>query len=160
MIKGSKMSEESRKNVSLGHKGQKAWNKGRKMSIEEKSKMNMSGLKLGIGFYTGKKRPEITGKNHPAWKEKLTYSGIHQWMKNNYGKALVCQNSECYYPRKNRSGITILRPKIYHWANISGEYKKDIKDWIQLCPSCHRKWDLNIIEIDLSTCVQSTNKLH
>ena len=59
------------------------------------------------------------------------YETKHQWVYHHYGKATKCENKECEY--KN--------PKIYHWANLSGEYKRDIKDWIQLCPSCHKKMD-------------------
>jgi len=26
-----------------------------------------------------------------------------------------------------------------HWHNISGEYKRDVSDWIRLCAKCHKK---------------------
>ena len=31
--------------------------------------------------------------------------------------------------------------KRYHWANISGEYKRDLTDYKRLCVSCHRYFD-------------------
>ena len=29
----------------------------------------------------------------------------------------------------------------FEWANISGEYKRDLNDWMNLCVSCHKKYD-------------------
>ncbi len=29
--------------------------------------------------------------------------------------------------------------RYFNWANISQEYKRDIKDWKQLCKKCHGK---------------------
>ena len=29
----------------------------------------------------------------------------------------------------------------YHWSNKSRQYLKSIDDWVQLCPSCHKKYD-------------------
>ena len=63
--------------------------------------------------------------------ETARYETKHQWVYYHYGKAKICENKECKY--KN--------PKKYHWANISGKYKRDRKDWIQLCPSCHKRMD-------------------
>ena len=67
----------------------------------------------------------------------LNYNNIHHWIRYNYGKATKCQNKYC---PKNLI-------KRFEWASISKEYKKDIKDYIQLCTSCHRSWDSNKIEI-------------
>ena len=58
-----------------------------------------------------------------------SYTGIHTWLKTNYGKAIKCEH--CKNPNLKR----------YEWANVSKKYKKDISDWIQLCTSCHRKYD-------------------
>jgi len=60
------------------------------------------------------------------------YSKVHYWIKKEYGRPIKCEDSECSY--KN--------PKRYEWANISGEYKYERSDWMQLCPSCHRKYDI------------------
>ena len=50
MIKGQKATEQARINMSLGHKGQKAWNKGTPRTEEEKLKISISnkGKRLGI----------------------------------------------------------------------------------------------------------------
>src|ERR1035437_1203340 len=48
-----------------------AWNKGRKYSPDEISRMNMEGLQKGRGLSKGMKKPEFSGKNHPNWKEPM-----------------------------------------------------------------------------------------
>ena len=72
------------------------------------------------------------GKDSRRWKgESASYSAKHMWIIKHYGKEKKrkkCGNTNC---------------KRYEWANISGKYKREIEDYIQLCPSCHRKLDLN-----------------
>jgi len=75
------------------------------------------------------------GEKHPRWNPKPTYSGVHQWVARTLGKPMKC--TQCGYESDN--------PKTIHWANISGEYKKDVSDWIRLCASCHFKKD-NILK--------------
>jgi len=78
----------------------------------------------------GRKRPEITGENHVNWKgENVGYHGLHTWLIKQYGKATKCEH------------CNIKTTKRYEWANISGEYKRYISDWKQLCSSCHHKFD-------------------
>jgi hypothetical protein len=68
---------------------------------------------------------------HPRWKgDKVGYYGVHDWITKHYGQPKKCQ--ECGLDDENRK---------YHWANISLNYIRDIKDWKRLCVSCHRKYD-------------------
>jgi hypothetical protein len=100
----------------------------------------------GIGNYCSSKcfYSRNVGDKNSAWKgEHVGYQGIHRWIYNHFGKACRCDNPDCVYPRKNSHGKYMLYPKIYTWANVSGEYKRDISDWMQLCPSCHTKFDQN-----------------
>ena len=46
-----------------------------------------------------------------------------------YGNATQCERCE-------------VMNKRYTWANISGHYKENRNDFIQLCYSCHKKYDL------------------
>ncbi len=70
------------------------------------------------------------GKKHHLWTENNpSYATIHIWIKTHYGKALKCEKCKCKDAKR------------YEWANISGKYKRDIKDYIQLCVSCHRLMD-------------------
>ena len=72
------------------------------------------------------------GDKNPKWKgDRVGYHGVHDWIKLNYGKPNVCE--EC--------GKTNLKGKQIHWANISGKYKRDIKDWKRLCAKCHWQFD-------------------
>jgi hypothetical protein len=77
-----------------------------------------------------------------GWKgAAVGYHGIHSWIHRNYGKASKCEMPGCKYPRPKKDGRLMDKPKRYHWSNKSGEYKRDMSDWWQLCPSCHRTYD-------------------
>lgn len=107
-------------------------------------------------YWLGKKRdPEMVkrvseklkskkafGKKSHRWKGmNVLYGSKHDWIEAQYGKAYRCDNPDCFYPRKNSSRNWILFPKRFHWANISKEYKRGISDYIQLCASCHARYD-------------------
>ena len=66
-IKGYKpvWSEESRKKVSESMKGINTWSKGRKHTLESLKKMSEKNSR----YWLGKKRPDMTGRLHPNWKE-------------------------------------------------------------------------------------------
>ncbi len=67
---------------------------------------------------------------HPKWLGKnVGYSGIHLWIRKIYGSADHCEFN------------FIHKATRYHWANISGKYLRDINDWTQLCPTCHKQYD-------------------
>ena len=60
------------------------------------------------------------------------YRYIHQWLADSFGKANRCDNPNCKheYPRK------------FEWALIWGrEHERNRANYIQLCLSCHRKYD-------------------
>lgn len=63
---------------------------------------------------------------------KKEYVEIHRWISTNYGKANLCTNG-C----KNK--------KKYEWALIKGKkYQRNVKNFFQLCTSCHAKYDKRI----------------
>ncbi len=69
------------------------------------------------------------GSEHPSWKgNNASYFVIHKWIRKNYGKAEKC--------KKCGSIHNVV------WANISHKYKRNIKDFIQLCQKCHMKYDV------------------
>ena len=75
-----------------------------------------------------KGKPHLKDEAHPMWKGKdVKYAGIHMWINRKLERPKQCTNcpSERYI----------------QWANISKEYKRDLDDWIDLCNSCHQKWD-------------------
>ena len=61
---------------------------------------------------------------------KVGMQALHSWVKRRLGKPQKCEHC----------GSTTA--KKYEWANKSHEYKRDLSDWIRLCTSCHRKYDL------------------
>lgn len=148
MKKGEKMSEEQKKKISKTHKsfGKNHWTK--RISVREKMSLSHKGQTAwnkgkpapwAKGFPKGNK-PWNTGEhpkcyqneNHPGWKgDKVGYAGIHRWVERKLGKPKKCD--DCGTNKR----------KMYHWANVSGEYKRDLKDWLRLCVSCHHKLDKN-----------------
>ena len=76
--------------------------------------------------------------NRRRWKGDLaSYQAKHMWIINHYGHADRCENKEC----------TFKEPKRFEWANVSGKLKRNRDDYLMLCCSCHRKWDMGKIEI-------------
>lgn len=72
---------------------------------------------------------ERVGAAHPAWKgDKVSYKQLHQWLERHRPKTGRC----------SRCGAT---PNRTEWANLSGEYRRDLEDYIELCVSCHRRED-------------------
>lgn len=59
------------------------------------------------------------------------YNTIHKWVQYNFKKSGSCTNC----------GTSGLVGKKIHWANVSGEYKRDRSDWVELCAHCHQEFD-------------------
>ena len=117
---------EVRKKMSIAHKGRPAWNKGKPAPWAKRN-----GFQKGSIPWNKNKHPECyQNENHPGWKgDKVSYTGLHRWVERKLGRPKKCE----------LCGIT--KNKTYHWANISGEYKRELKDWIRVCVSCHHKID-------------------
>jgi len=109
-------------------KGIKGFQKGHKF-YGDLSKPNYF-QKGHEGYWAGKRRPDMTEENHPAWKgDDVGYCAKHDWVEKYLGKPTVCWS--CGDEEQER----------YEWANKSGWYKRDLDDWIRLCVSCHRRYD-------------------
>jgi len=109
-------SEETKKKIGESNMGRIAWNKGISHSEETKKKIskNLKGKNIG--------------EKNGMWKgDKVGIVAIHAWVKRNKLKIEIC---ECCNKKPT-----------YDLANISGEYKRDIKDWEWLCRGCHMKKD-------------------
>ena len=106
---------------------------GRVFSKEWKKKISIAN--------TGKKQsPETIAKRvlnnrrekHYEWKgNKVGYGALHAWVKNELGQPKTCEHC-------GKNGLVGVK---IHWANKTGEYKRDLNDWLRLCVSCHRKYD-------------------
>lgn len=96
-------------------KGQRPWNKGLTRKTDKR-----------VDSYAKK----ISGEKNYAWKgDDVSYRELHKWVERYYGKPSFCEH--CLSGKK----------KLYDWANVSGEYKRDRDDWIRLCRGCHIKFD-------------------
>jgi len=95
----------------------------------EKSKRRIS---LSLRGRTPKNMLQIAGWNRGNIKPDVGYVALHEWVRKKLGKPDVCV--KC-----SKSG---LKGRKIHWANKSGEYLISIKDWIRLCASCHKKYDI------------------
>lgn len=63
----------------------------------------------------------------------VEYFRIHNWLSYHHGKASKCESQDC------KSST----PKRFEWALIKGKkHCRNVKNYIQLCPSCHRKYDI------------------
>lgn len=125
--KGKPKSKETRKKLSLALKGRKCpWvSEANKKRLKEKHPMY------------GKTPKWMVGKNNWIWKgNNVGYYALHHWLNRVLGKAKIC--SKC--------GSLGSKIRGCHWANISGEYKRDLNDWISLCPKCNKNDGIRIPE--------------
>lgn len=59
------------------------------------------------------------------------YFALHTWIERNFGKEKKCE-------------ICLSKSaKRYEWANVTGIYNRERKNWKRLCCKCHRKFDDN-----------------
>jgi len=92
-------------------------------------------------------------KNHHSWVgNKIQYAPLHRWIIRNYGNPDKCETCKKVGSR-NKGQWNI------HWSNISGLYKRDIKDFRGLCVSCHRKYDQKQKQSRARFLKNSNNKL-
>lgn len=110
------------------------WQRGKHHSINTEFKKNnvpwIKGLHVSNSPKTQFKKGQYKNEKHPLWKgSEASYSAIHQWVSRNYGTEKDCEN--CHSTIEKR----------YEWANISGDYKRERKDWKRLCAKCHHAMD-------------------
>lgn len=114
--RGLEMSQEEREK----RKGQIAWNKG------------LKGVQ--VAWNKGKSFPQVLSEKNGLWKgNNATMEAQHAWIVRRLGKPKKCEHC----------GTT--EDKMYHWANLSGKYHRDVTDYIRLCVPCHKRMDLQRI---------------
>ncbi len=72
--------------------------------------------------------PKVVKRAKESYKENATYRSLHKWAERWVGKPKICH--DC--------GKTEGR---LHLANKDHSYKRNIEDWISLCPKCHGQYD-------------------
>lgn len=61
---------------------------------------------------------------------KQEHGLLHSWIRRTYGRAKKCSNHNC------RGSPT------FHWAlRTNKKYERNIKNYIELCASCHNLYD-------------------
>ena len=76
-----------------------------------------------------------TGERNHNWKgDGLGYQSLHSWLIRHFPKTGVCEWCSRVVGGSGTAGT--------HFANISGEYRRDRSDFMELCSSCHKLYDL------------------
>ena len=123
---GRKMHENTKKALLLAHIG-------RKNSEETKEKMRKSakGFSESARINQRISVKNMTGEKNASWKGDAAGSdAMHDWVKRKLGTPSYCEH--CKKTDK----------KTYDWANIDHSYKRKLGDYMRLCRSCHRKYDI------------------
>jgi len=68
------------------------------------------------------------GKRNAAWKEEgAGYSALHNWLHRNFQKTGACDLCK--------------RERQTEWSNLFGQYRHVREDFLEMCISCHRRYD-------------------
>ena len=106
----------------------KTWNKKISEGVKKQwadGRGNLSGL------HSQKTLEKISGSKNYAWKgENVGYTCLHQWIRRLKGKPQKCEICGTTNKRK------------YEWANINHRYLRNLNDYVRMCTSCHRKYDI------------------
>ena len=79
---------------------------------------------------------KLRGVEHPNWKgEEVGYVSLHRWLERWKPRTGICEGCGATPEPKKRRVAT-------EFANFSGEYRRDVADYIELCVSCHKKRDM------------------
>jgi len=120
--------EEHKKRIGEGHIGlfHSDISKKKMSEVRKGKKLNYPVWNKGIKYLA------ITNEKHFNWKgENVSYRGLHYWINRKLGKPCECE----FCHRNNLKGREI------HWANKSGNYLRELTDWIRLCVKCHKFFD-------------------
>lgn len=125
--------DENKKNTFV--KGVSSWNKGKPITLEWKEKLRQAKLGKKLSMET-KHRMSLSAKkdedNH-KWKgDDVGYRALHLWVERQLGKPTICEHCG-------------LEERRMHWANKSHKYKREVSDWMRLCPKCHKQYDLGYL---------------
>ena len=125
--KGRIFTYEHRKKISISRIGLPSPMKGKHHSKEAKRKLS----KARRGQHNS---PETEFKKNPnSFKAQnmKTYYSIHRWVRKNKGVPTICTMAST----KDRCS------PYFDWANINGEYEKDLDDYASVCRKHHFRYD-------------------
>lgn len=118
---GRKHSEETKRKIGISNSKALV---GRKLSEKHKANIKIATIKRGAI------PPIHIGSSNKKWKgDAVGYDALHDWVRRQLGNPQKCEH------------CGTCKKKMYHWANKSGDYKRELDDWIRLCVPCHSKYD-------------------
>lgn len=102
-------------------------------SEETKEKMRKSARGFSLTARINQRIYAMSRNGEKIWNWKGDKAGedaMHDWIRRKLGTPNYCEHCK----KSNK--------KVYDWANIDHSYKRKIEDYIRLCRSCHRKYDI------------------
>ena len=125
--------EEMKIKMSLSMLGRKRPGNPKNWKHTKETKGKISKNRKGVPalWCKGKIFPERRGENHIQWKgEDACYVVKHRWVSQQLGSPKYCEH--CKRTDKKK----------YEWANKDHKYRRKLEDYVRLCTSCHRKYDI------------------
>jgi len=118
-------SEEWKSNLSISHKGKRYF--------------PATEFKKGIHPDTQFTSERVVGEKNVNWKGKdVGYFGLHSWLVRSFGNAIKCENRKVSL----LDFICSRKSNNFQWAVIHEKgYQRKRENFIQLCISCHKKYD-------------------
>jgi NUMOD3 motif-containing protein len=128
--RGKRLSAEHREKVRLKLIGRpvsdatkakmSATQRGRRLSREHRAKLSAA---------AAHRRRQPRGAENGMWRgDEASYSSLHKWVRKWKGKPTQCEHC----------GATDCA---LQWANVSGDYRRHLDDFISLCVPCHTRFD-------------------
>lgn len=74
--------------------------------------------------------PDPHPQQVPTPYKGASYYKLHRWITEQKGRPSKCEH--CGTEAASR----------YEWANVDHQYRPELEDWVRLCRSCHRRYDL------------------
>jgi hypothetical protein len=120
----------TKENPTSFKKGFTPWNAGLagKGVCKKNSGSIKKGERRGINTEFKKGVTPLTFKG-----DDVGYFALHRWVQRHKGKAKKC--AECG------------SEKNVQWANISHDYKRELDDYKEMCPKCHRRYDMSTLGV-------------
>lgn len=99
------------------------------------------GNSISCGCYRLENQPR--GKDCYQWKNKnLSYWGIHQWLRKNYGSAGICES-------KLVGALCDGKSKSFNWCKLKRvPYERKRENFIRMCRGCHNRYDMTDVTRD------------
>jgi len=121
---------DKKRGVSIVQKGHPNKFKGKSLPWIGHSKPHTEEAKIKMSINASTRK----GNENNNWKgDDVGNIALHSWVKRQLGRPMKCEHC----------GTT--KKRMYHWANKSHEYKREVGDWIRLCVPCHKRYDLAFI---------------